>query len=387
MYHFFFTLADLLCVGAADEAASMGCCQSCRRKKARPPANEVGNFLPAIPEGEGHLPFTDIKEEPSSCDDNHWSSPAPTAPNALRQDMTPINNLSFVIRRTPGSTLSLSKRLSMAGNFYRLSRYGSQFSITDSLKTDGSTWTVTSSVFEQKEVDDPNYAADVLTKLNHFRLENKFTDFTIFVGKAQFRCHKVVLAATSRFFAHSLMDEITEEGDRIVKDELIIDAVEPFIVRLMLDYIYSAKLTVSNENATKLLAASRQFHMHSAEQACLEFLERQDNRRRGSASDLTKLSAEYTFEQPYHVNEILLGLNDQRHDGKFVDVKLSAQKEELACHRVVIATINESMEKRMWQTGDSREVRIEDITPSVLRMIVNYTYTSRLEVRYQFNSS
>ncbi|XP_072170362.1 kelch-like protein 38 [Diadema setosum] len=359
----------------------MGCCQSCRRKKARPPVNEPGNFMyPDIPEVEAHTPFTEIKEEPSSCDDCIRSSPVPPAPNGHLQDMTPINNLSFVIRRTPGSTLSLSKRLSMAGNFYRLSRYGSQFSVADSLKTDGSTWTITSSTYEQKEVDDPNYAANVLHKLNQFRLEDKFTDFTVFVGSVRFRCHKVVLAATSRFFAHSLADEVTEEGDRIVKDELIIDAVEPFIVRLLLDYIYSAKLTISNENATKLLAASRQFHMHSAEQACLEFLERQDNRKRESASDLTKLAAEYTFEQPYHVNEILLGLNDQRHDRKFVDVRLCVEKEELLCHRVVIATIDDVMEKRMVHTVDSGKVTIEDVTPSVLRMIVNYTYTSRLEI-------
>ena len=196
----------------------MGCCQSCCRKKARPPSTEIGNFLyPEIPDTGGH-PFTEIKEEPSSCEDIIRSSPVPPpAPNGHRQDMTPINNLSFVIRRTPGSTLSLSKRLSMAGNFYRLSRYGSQFSLADSLKTDGSTWTVTSSVFEQKEVDDPNYAADVLNKLNEFRLEDRFTDFDIFVGNTQFRCHKVVLAATSRFFAHNLADEVTEEGDRIAK--------------------------------------------------------------------------------------------------------------------------------------------------------------------------
>lgn len=289
---------------------------------------------------------------------------------------------AILVTKIEGSNLSLSKRMSLdRSTFYRLSRLGSQYSLGDSIHTDGSTWTVASSVNEHREVDDPNYAADVLVKLNHFRNLKKYVDFTIHVGNQSFDCHKVVLASTSRYFAVNLADDITEEGKRVKKRELTLTEVEPRVVQALIDYIYTSKLTISSDNAAKMLAATRIFNLQSAEQACLDFLERQDNRQRDSYCESSQnIATEYTFEQPYHVNEILLGLNDMRHDGRFIDTYFCVDNEELPCHKVVVATIDHFMEERLEDVGQNCRITVNDVKLSVLKMIINYTYTSRLEV-------
>lgn len=292
---------------------------------------------------------------------------------------------AILVTKIEGSNLSLSKRMSLdRSTFYRLSRLGSQYSLGDSIHTDGSTWTVASSVNEHREVDDPNYAADVLVKLNHFRNLKKYVDFTIHVGDQSFDCHKVVLAATSRYFAVNLADEITEDGKSIKKRELTLTEVEPRVVQALIDYIYTSKLTISSDNAAKMLAATRIFHLQSAEQACLDFLERQDNRQRDSFCESGQnISAEYTFEQPYHVQEILLGLNDMRFDGRFIDTYFTVENEDhesIPCHKVVVATIDHFMEERLGHVDQNCRITVNDVKLTVLKMIINYTYTSRLEV-------
>ncbi|XP_071807650.1 kelch-like protein 38 [Asterias amurensis] len=350
----------------------MGCCQSCRCRKAKS-TKEVdhGHFIYSsnpIPE-KNHIPFMDMQMKMTASSENIG---AVAANGNIKDGQSTIGST-----KPRGSNLSLSKRNS---GFYRLSRLGSNFSIGESIRTDGSTWTVASSVNEQKEVDDPNYAADVLTKLNRFRHANKYTDFSIYVGSQTFRAHKVVLASTSRFFSLNICNEITEEGGVIVKHDMILNDIKPNIVGLLLDYIYTARLVISYENVVDLLTAAQCFYLHSAEQACQEFMDKQDNRSRNSLSDASKLMAEYTFEQPYHVNEVLLGMNDQRFDSKFVDVTLCVGGEELPCHRVVLATVDSAMEERLQAANQNGHVQITDVSAAVTRMIVNYTYTSRLEV-------
>ena len=248
------------------------------------------------------------------------------------------------------------------------------------MRSGGSTWTIASSTNEAKEVDDPNYAAKVLEKLDEFRQKQKYTDLVVIVGDQKFHCHKVVLASTSRFFAVSVLDEVTDTGEQIQRDELSMPDMSPKIVQCLLDYIYTSKLIISSETAVQLLNATRRFHLSSAEQACLEFLERQDNRFREEPIEASAFTTEYTFEQPYHVNEVLLGLNDQMHDGKFIDTSVLVGMEEIKCHRVVLATIDSVMEDRLRGADKLGRVIIRDVSASVMKMLINYTYTSRLEV-------
>ena len=353
----------------------MGCCQSCCRGSKPKKANYEGAPYPdhiAVPE-DHHVPMTDIQYEIGSPGDGVV--------------MTPMNNghmpPDILSRKRTGSSHSLTKRISMGshhGNFYRLSKLGSQYSMSESMRTDGSNWTIASSTNETKEVDDPNYAAKVLEKLDEFRQKRKYTDLIVTVGEHKFHCHKVVLAATSRFFAVGVLDEVTDAGDLIPRVELAMPDMAPKIVQSLLDYIYTSKLVVSSDTAIQLLNATRRLHLSSAEQACLEFLERQDNRFIEEQAEPASLATEYTYEQPYHVNEILLGLNDQMHDGKFVDIAVLVGNEEIKCHQVVLATIDSVMQDRLRGADSLGRVIIRDASLSVMKMLIYYTYTSHLEV-------
>ena len=377
-FQIFQTFFLLFLLSISDIIFIMGCCQSCRRSKVKKTTFEgqnTANFhYPevGIPE-ENHVPMTDIQYEIGT-------------PGDVTMVATPMNGRmpgEHMTAKRTGSSNSISKRYSCGsyhGHFYRLSKLGSQYSMSDSIRTDGSTWTIASSTYEPKEVDDPNYATKVLEKLNQFRKKQKYTDLVIKVGDHKFPCHKVVLAASSRFFAVSVLDEVDDIGEPIKREELDLSDVSPKVVQSLLDYIYTSKLIVSNETAVHTLNAARRFHLSSAEQACLEFLERQDNRFREDPEEPASLSTEYMFEQPYHVNEILLGINDQMHDGKFIDVSVMVGDEEIKCHRVVLATIDSVMEDRLRGADKQGRVIIRDVSASVMKMLITYTYTSRLEV-------
>ncbi|KAG8440677.1 hypothetical protein GDO86_006431 [Hymenochirus boettgeri] len=111
----------------------------------------------------------------------------------------------------------------------------------------------------------------VLNHLNAMRKQRLFTDVTLWAGKRSFVCHRVVLAACSQYFEAMFSNGLKESLDNTVNFN---DSVHPEILELLLDFAYSSKIIINEENAESLLEAGDMLQFHDIRDAASEFLEK-----------------------------------------------------------------------------------------------------------------
>ncbi|XP_035248695.1 kelch-like protein 10 [Anguilla anguilla] len=100
---------------------------------------------------------------------------------------------------------------------------------------------------------------------NELRLEDKLCDVIIEVNQFEFKAHKAVLCACSTYFC-SLFNSTDEQRYQIT-------GLLPDIVRLVIQYIYTCSVPISEDNVENLLQAANKFCIVGLAQACCEFLE------------------------------------------------------------------------------------------------------------------
>ncbi|KAF4009752.1 hypothetical protein G4228_000880 [Cervus hanglu yarkandensis] len=108
----------------------------------------------------------------------------------------------------------------------------------------------------------------MLGKLNMLRNDGHFCDITIRVQDKIFRAHKVVLAACSDFFRTKLVGQAEDENKNVL--DLHHVTVTGFIP--LLEYAYTATLSINTENIIDVLAAASYMQMFSVASTCSEFM-------------------------------------------------------------------------------------------------------------------
>lgn len=108
----------------------------------------------------------------------------------------------------------------------------------------------------------------MLGKLNMLRNDGHFCDITIRVQDKIFRAHKVVLAACSDFFRTKLVGQTEDENKNVL--DLHHVTVTGFIP--LLEYAYTATLSINTENIIDVLAAASYMQMFSVASTCSEFM-------------------------------------------------------------------------------------------------------------------
>lgn len=114
----------------------------------------------------------------------------------------------------------------------------------------------------------PAHSQEMLGKLNMLRNDGHFCDITIRVQDKIFRAHKVVLAACSDFFRSKLVGQAEEESKSVL--DLHHVTVTGFIP--LLEYAYTATLSINTENIIDVLAAASYMQMFSVASTCSEFM-------------------------------------------------------------------------------------------------------------------
>ncbi|XP_070537746.1 kelch-like protein 6 [Ptychodera flava] len=113
-----------------------------------------------------------------------------------------------------------------------------------------------------------NYALDILKALNLQRLDCEFTDIVIQVGDESFSCHKIVLAASSAYFKAMFSSQMREMREGII----ILHGLHPAVMRTLINYTYTGKLTIGTADAQEMMATASFLHHTSAMLACSEFM-------------------------------------------------------------------------------------------------------------------
>ncbi|KAG5833294.1 hypothetical protein ANANG_G00274430 [Anguilla anguilla] len=102
--------------------------------------------------------------------------------------------------------------------------------------------------------------------------QNKFVDCILKVGDRSFPCHRVIMAACSPYFRELYF---TEEGKELEGDkEVVLDNVEPAVMDMIIRYLYSAEIELTDENVQDVFVVANRFQIPSVFTACVNYLQK-----------------------------------------------------------------------------------------------------------------
>lgn len=116
---------------------------------------------------------------------------------------------------------------------------------------------------------DTAHAFNLLRGIHELRAERKFFDVTLCAEGREFHCHRTVLAAASTYFRAMFAGTLKES----VMDRVVLHEVSAELLGLLVDFCYTGRVTVTQENVDVLLKTADLFQFPSVKEACCAFLE------------------------------------------------------------------------------------------------------------------
>ncbi|KAM5129073.1 zinc finger and BTB domain-containing protein 7B [Mantella aurantiaca] len=115
----------------------------------------------------------------------------------------------------------------------------------------------------------PEHSSDLLSSLNEQRHRGVLCDITIKTQGLEYRTHRAVLAACSQYFRKLFTGAPPGKPPR---DVCQLDFLKPDALGALLDFAYTATLTISNANMRDVLRAARLLEIPCVVEACVEIL-------------------------------------------------------------------------------------------------------------------
>ncbi|XP_036895389.1 actin-binding protein IPP isoform X2 [Sturnira hondurensis] len=115
------------------------------------------------------------------------------------------------------------------------------------------------------------HAQLILAQINKMRNGQHFCDVQLQVGKETFQVHRLVLAASSPYFAALFTGGMKESS----KDVVQILGIEAGIFQILLDFIYTGIVNISVNNVQELIVAADMLQLTEVVNLCCEFLKGQ----------------------------------------------------------------------------------------------------------------
>uniref|UniRef100_A0A672HIG6 Kelch like family member 7 n=1 Tax=Salarias fasciatus TaxID=181472 RepID=A0A672HIG6_SALFA len=111
----------------------------------------------------------------------------------------------------------------------------------------------------------------IMGVMNSLRKQGTLCDVTLVVQGKHFPAHRVVLAAASHFFSLMFTTRMMES----MSHEVELRSAEPEIIELLIEFIYTARISVNSSNVQSLLDAANQYQIEPVKKMCVEFLKGQ----------------------------------------------------------------------------------------------------------------
>lgn len=117
---------------------------------------------------------------------------------------------------------------------------------------------------------DEGHAAELLAALRQFYISGLFTDVTLQCGESGqvFHCHRALLSAHSSYFKVMFTADMKERSNSVIK----LSGVEPGVLGMLVDYVYTAQVRITEGTVQSLLEAADLLQFVSVKRACEEFL-------------------------------------------------------------------------------------------------------------------
>ncbi|KAE8282089.1 Kelch-like protein 7 [Larimichthys crocea] len=113
--------------------------------------------------------------------------------------------------------------------------------------------------------------SSIMGVMNNLRKQGTLCDVTLLVQGKHFPAHRVVLAAASHFFSLMFTTRMMES----MSHEVELRSAEPEIIELLIEFIYTARISVNSSNVQSLLDAANQYQIEPVKKMCVEFLKGQ----------------------------------------------------------------------------------------------------------------
>ncbi|XP_061626474.1 kelch-like protein 2 isoform X3 [Phyllopteryx taeniolatus] len=117
----------------------------------------------------------------------------------------------------------------------------------------------------------PRHMRKAFKVMNELRSQSSLCDVTIVAEDVEIAAHRVVLAAGSPYFHAMFTGEMTESRAKRVR----IKEMDGWTLGLLVDYIYTAEIQVTEENVQALLPAAGLLQLNEVKKACCDFLSSQ----------------------------------------------------------------------------------------------------------------
>ncbi|XP_057264415.1 kelch-like protein 30 isoform X4 [Pezoporus wallicus] len=127
-----------------------------------------------------------------------------------------------------------------------------------------------------RNVDDfdfclPSHAQGMLEGLQRLRSNPKLADVTLVAGGREFPCHRGILALCSHYFYAMFSGDFAESiAARVELKEVDAGALE-----MLLDFAYTGKVTINQDNVEGLMRTSSQLHFPTIQTVCSRYLRQQ----------------------------------------------------------------------------------------------------------------
>lgn len=102
--------------------------------------------------------------------------------------------------------------------------------------------------------------------------ENKFVDCTLKVGDRSFPCHRLIMAACSPYFREIFFNEDGKEVENT--KEVVLEDVNASILNMIIKYLYSAEIDLTDDNVQDIIAVANRFQIPSVFTVCVNYLQK-----------------------------------------------------------------------------------------------------------------
>lgn len=115
---------------------------------------------------------------------------------------------------------------------------------------------------------DDERAANLLKGFSKLYKNKEFVDVTLVVEEREFPCHRNVLAISSPFFMAMFNSDMSESR----QEKITLKDMDSSTMELVLDYIYTGQVFLSEDSVQNLLSAANLFQLLSLRTGCAEFM-------------------------------------------------------------------------------------------------------------------
>ncbi|XP_038056677.1 actin-binding protein IPP-like [Patiria miniata] len=124
---------------------------------------------------------------------------------------------------------------------------------------------------EDERYCDRRHAQNLLDGLACLRADSQFCDIELCVGKSKYQAHRAVLSACSPYFQGMFASGMREAH----QDSVDILGIDPHVLQLLLDFMYTGYVQVEADTVQDLLSAADMLQLQGVVTICCSFLKTQ----------------------------------------------------------------------------------------------------------------